>query len=70
MQAKKHVVLSTIVQSNNMALIKVVLKNDRHAVFTLCSSLKRAREWIEKHGDSKTFTDKTLTEQSFTTLKN
>lgn len=44
---------------------KVVEKNNHNAVHLLTWSEKRGKEWIEKYGDSKMFTDKTLTKDSF-----
>ena len=43
----------------------VVEKANPHAVHCLTWSRGRAEQWIERYGDSKMFTDKTLTKASF-----
>ncbi|WOK01506.1 hypothetical protein [Pseudomonas phage UF_RH7] len=49
-----------------MEKYKVVEKKNPLAVHCLTWSKQRAQEWIEKYGDSKMFTDKTLNRDSFT----
>ena len=44
---------------------KVVEKNNINALHCLTYSLERAKQWIEKYGDSNMFMDKTLTKESF-----
>jgi len=44
---------------------KVVEKSNPNAVHCFTWSKERALEWIEKYGDSKMFTDKSLTKESF-----
>lgn len=48
-----------------MAEFKVVEKENPFAVHCLTWSRQRGEEWIEKYGDSKMFTDKSLTRESF-----
>lgn len=40
-------------------------KADNLAVHCLTWSEQRGKEWIDRYGDSKMFTDKTLTRDSF-----
>lgn len=47
----------------------VVEKEDYNAVHLYTWSKERALEWIEEYGDSKMFTDKTLTKDSFTVVQ-
>ena len=51
-----------------MSDYKVVEKNNKNAVHCLTWSKERALYWIERYGDSKMFTDKTLTKESFIVL--
>jgi len=48
---------------------KVVEKQNHLAVHCITWSEERGLEWIEKYGDSKMFTDKTLTKDSFEVIK-
>lgn len=48
-----------------MSNFKVVEKDNKLAVHCHTWSKERAEQWIERYGDSKMFTDKTLTKQSF-----
>ena len=48
---------------------KVVEKKNKHAVHCITWSEERGNQWIEKYGDSKIFTDKTLTKKSFKVIK-
>ena len=52
-----------------MSAFKVVEKNNHNAVHIYTWSKERGLEWIEKHGDSKRFTDKTLTKDSFEVIQ-
>ena len=49
---------------------KVVEKKNHLAVHCLTWSLERGKQWIERYGDSKIFTDKTLTKESFEVVPN
>lgn len=49
---------------------KVVEKKNKHAIHCLTWSKERGRQWIERYGDSKIFTDKTLTKDSFEVVLN
>jgi len=53
-----------------MSSHKVVEKDNHLAVHCLTWSEERGLKWIEKYGDSKMFTDKTLTKKSFEVIKN
>lgn len=44
---------------------RVVEKNNPLAVHCMTWSKERGRQWIEQYGDSKMFTDKSLTKDSF-----
>ena len=52
-----------------MSKFKVVEKENQNALHLLTWSVKRGEEWIEKYGDSKMFTDKTLTKESFIVIE-
>lgn len=52
-----------------MSKWKVVEKSDHLAVHAYTWSKERGEEWIEKYGDSKMFTDKTLTKDSFEVIE-
>ena len=49
---------------------KVVEKANPLALHCLTWSKERGEAWIEKYGDSKMFTDKTLTKDSFVVVEN
>jgi hypothetical protein len=49
---------------------KVVEKKDQHAVHLITWSKQRGEMWIEKYGDSRIFTDKSLTKESFEVIEN
>ena len=49
---------------------KVVEKDNEFAVHFITWNFERGQAWIEKYGDSKMFTDKTLTKSSSKTVKN
>lgn len=52
-----------------MSNFKVVEKDNKLAVHCHTWSKERAEQWIERYGDSKMFTDKTLTKQSFIVIE-
>jgi len=49
---------------------KVVEKDNHLAVHCLTWSRERGEQWIEKYGDSKMFTNKKLTKDSFIVIEN
>ena len=53
-----------------MERYKVVEKKNPYAVHCLTWSRERGKQWIDKYGDSKMFTDKTLTKDSFQVVEN
>lgn len=52
-----------------MSEYKVIEKNNPLAVHCITWSEERGYQWIERYGDSKMFTDKTLTKESFIVVK-
>lgn len=48
---------------------KVVEKDNHDAVHLITWSKERGEEWIDEYGDSKIFTDKSLTKDSFEVIK-
>lgn len=48
---------------------KVVEKENHNVIHCYTWSEDRGEQWIEKYGDSKMFTDKTLTKDSFEVIQ-
>ena len=46
-------------------MIKVVEKDNPHAVHCVTWSVERAQQWVDRTGDSGLFADKTLNKDSF-----
>ena len=52
-----------------MSEYRVVEKKNKNALHCITWSKQRSDEWIEKYGDSKMFTDKTLNKDSFEVIE-